>query len=224
VKTVLAGGDRAMLHIIMATHAGMTTTKFEKVVKDWIATARHPKTGRLYAAMIYQPMLEVLAYLRANGFKEFIVWGGGIEFMRAWAEKVYGIPPEQVIGSSVKTRFELRGGKAVLVRLPVLNFNDDKAGKFVGINEHIGRRPVMAFGNSRGDQHMLEWTQGGDGPRFELLVLHDDAAREYAYGPARGLPNTMLGAFTPELDAEAKQQGWIVVSMKSDWNRVFAPE
>jgi hypothetical protein len=201
----------------------MTTVEFEQIVKDWIATARHPKTGRLYTEMVYQPMLELLAYLRANGFKTFIVSGGGIEFMRPWAEQVYGIPPEQVVGSSVETKFEIRDGKPVLVRLPELNFNDDKGGKPVGINRHIGRRPVMAFGNSVGDQQMLEYTQGGSGARFELLVLHDDAAREYAYGPARGLPDVKLGAFTPALDAEAKQQGWTVVSMKSDWNAVFPP-
>jgi phosphoserine phosphatase len=223
LKTALAGGDRAMLDLVMATHAGMTTTEFEKIVKDWIATARHPKTGRLYTEMVYQPMLEVLAYLRANGFKVFIVSGGGIEFMRAWAEKVYGIPPEQVIGSSVKTKFELRDGKAVLVRLPVLNFNDDKADKPVGINQHIGRRPIAAFGNSVGDQQMLEYTQSGGGARFDLLVLHDDAAREYAYGPALGLPNPRLGAFTPALYQEAKRDGWTVVSMKNDWKTVFPP-
>jgi hypothetical protein len=224
LKGALAGGERALLEIVMATHAGMTTVEFEQIVKDWIATARHPKTGRLYTEMVYQPMLELLAYLRANGFKTFIVSGGGIEFMRPWAEQVYGIPPEQVIGSGIETKFEIRDGKPVLVRLPKLNFNDDKGGKPVGINRHIGRVPVMAFGNSTGDQQMLEYTQGGGGARFELLVLHDDAAREYAYGPARGLPDTKLGAFTPALDAEAKQQGWTVVSMKNDWNAVFAPE
>jgi phosphoserine phosphatase len=224
LKGALAGGDRALLEIVMATHAGMTTAEFEQIVKDWIATARHPKTGRLFTEMVYQPMLELLAYLSANGFKTFIVSGGGIEFMRPWAEQVYGIPPEQVVGSSIETKFEIRDGKPVLVRLPKLNFNDDKGGKPVGIHRHIGRRPVMAFGNSTGDQQMLEYTQGGGGARFELLVLHDDAAREYAYGPTRGLPDTKLGAFTPALDKEAKQQGWTVVSMKNDWNRVFALE
>jgi hypothetical protein len=221
LKTALAGGDRALLELVMATHTGMTTVEFEQSVKDWIATARHPKTGRLFTEMTYQPMLELLAYLRANGFKTFIVSGGGIEFMRPWAERVYGIPPEQIIGSSVKTKFEMRDGKPVLVRLPELNFNDDKGGKPVGINEHIGRRPIAAFGNSTGDQQMLEYTQGGSGARFMLLVLHDDAAREYAYGPARGLPDTKLGAFTPELDEYAKQNGWTVVSMKDDWKQVF---
>jgi phosphoserine phosphatase len=223
LKTALAGGDRALLEIIMATHAGMTTVEFEKVVKDWIATARHPKTGRLFTEMAYQPMLELLAYLRANEFKSFIVSGGGIEFMRPWTEQLYGIPPEQVVGSSIETKFEIRDGKPVLVRLPKLYFIDDKGGKPVGIHRHIGRRPVMAFGNSTGDQQMLEYTQGGGGARFELLVLHDDAAREYAYGPARGLPDAKLGAFTPALDEEAAQQGWTVVSMKNDWSAVFPP-
>ena len=221
LKAALAGGDRALLELLMATHAGMTTEEFQRIVKDWLATARHPKTGKLFTEMVYQPMLEVLAYLRANGFKNYIVSGGGIEFMRAWTERVYAIPPEQVIGSSIKTKFELRDGKPVLVRLPVLNFNDDKGDKPVGIHQHIGRRPVMAFGNSVGDQQMLEYTQGGSGARFMLLVLHDDAAREFAYGPARGLPDVKLGYFTPALDEHAKKDGWTVVSMKDDWKQVF---
>ena len=161
LKGALAGGEKSLAEIVMATHAGMTTEEFEQIVQNWIATAKHPKTGRLYTEMVYQPMLELLAYLRANGFKTFIVSGGGIEFMRPWTEKVYGIPPEQVVGSSIKTKFELRDGKPVLVRLPELNFIDDKAGKPVGINLHIGRRPIAAFGNSDGDQQMLEWTQAG---------------------------------------------------------------
>jgi phosphoserine phosphatase len=221
VKTALAGGERALLELAMATHTGMTTVEFEQIVKDWIATAKHPQTGKRFVDMTYQPMLEVLAYLRANGFKTYIVSGGGIEFMRAWAEQAYGIPPEQVIGSSIKTKFELRDGKPVLVRLPELNFNDDKAGKPVAINQHIGRRPIAAFGNSRGDREMLEYTQGGNGVRFGLLVLHDDAAREFAYGPARGLPDVKLGAFPPALDEQAKKAGWTVVSMKTDWKTVF---
>ena len=224
LHTALAGGDRALLEIVMATHAGMTTVEFEQIVNDWIATARHPKTGRLYTEMVYQPMLEVLAYLRANGFKNFIVSGGGIEFMRPWAERIYGIPPEQVVGSSIETKFELRDGKPVLLRLPELNFNDDKGGKPVGINRHIGRQPIMAFGNSTGDQQMPEYTQGGSGARFELLVLHDDAAREYAYGPALGLPDVKLGAFTQALYDQAKRERWTVVSMKNDWKVVFPPE
>jgi phosphoserine phosphatase len=221
MKPLVAGGDRALLELVMATHTGMTTVEFEQIVKEWIATARHPKTGKLFTEMTYQPMLELLAYLRANGFKTFIVSGGGIEFMRPWAERVYGVPPEQVVGSSVKTKFEMRDGKPVLVRLPELNFNDDKADKPVGINQHIGRRPVMAFGNSTGDQQMLEYTQGGSGARFELLVLHDDAAREYAYGPALGLPAAKLGTFTQPLYDQAKQNGWTVVSMKDDWKQIF---
>jgi hypothetical protein len=221
LNKALAGGDHALIEILMATHAGMTTTEFEQIVQHWIATARHPKTGKLYTEMVYQPMLEVLAYLRANGFKNFLVSGGGIEFMRAWAENVYDIPPEQIVGSSIKTRFEMRSGKPVLVRLPEVNFNDDKADKPVGINQYIGRRPIAAFGNSRGDQEMLEYTQSGSGARFELLVLHDDATREYAYGPAKGLPDAKLGAFTQALYDEAKTSGWTVVSMKDDWKRVF---
>ena len=179
VNAALADGDRAILDLMMATHAGMTTIEFEQIVRDWIATARHPRTGKLFTDMTYQPMVELLGYLRSNGFKNFIVSGGGIEFMRPWTEKAYGIPPEQVVGSSIKTKFEMRDGKPVLLRLPELNFNDDKADKPVGINRHIGRRPIAAFGNSSGDKEMLEYTQGGAGARFMLLVLHDDAAREY---------------------------------------------
>ena len=220
-QTALAGGEHAIMELFAATHTGMTTVEFEQIVKDWIATAKNPTTGKRFVDMTYQPMLEVLAYLRANGFKNFIVSGGGIEFMRPWAEQAYGVPPEQVVGSSMKTKFELRDGKPVLVRLPELNFNDDKGDKPVGINQHIGRRPIAAFGNSRGDKEMLEYTQGGSGARFELLVLHDDAAREFAYGPARGLPDVKLGAFPPALDEEAKTAGWTVVSMKDDWKSVF---
>jgi phosphoserine phosphatase len=221
LQPMLAGGDHAILEVMMATHAGMTTAEFQQIVKDWIATARHPKTGQLFTDMVYQPMLEVLSYLRANGFKNFIVSGGGIEFMRAWTERVYGVPPEQVIGSSIKTKFEMRDGKPVLVRLPELNFNDDKGDKPVAINQHIGRRPIAAFGNSSGDKEMLEYTQGGSGARFMLLVLHDDAVREYAYGPALGLPAPKLGAFPQSLYEQAKQNGWTVASMKNDWNQVF---
>ncbi len=224
LKTALAGGDHALLELVMATHTGMTTTEFERIVKDWLATAKHPKFKKPFIDCVYQPMIELLAYLRANGFKTFIVSGGGIEFMRPWAEKAYGIPPEQVVGSSIKTKFEMRDGKPVLVRLPELNFIDDKSGKPVGISQHIGRRPIAAFGNSDGDREMLEYTQGGIGARFMLLVLHDDAAREYAYGPAKGLPDTKLGAFTPALYEQTKKDGWTVVSMKDDWKQVFAFE
>ena len=223
LKTALAGGDKTILELFMATHAGMTTDEFEQIVKDWIATAKYPKTGKRFTKMVYQPMVEVLANLRANGFKTFIISGGGIEFMRSWTEQVYGIQLEQVIGSSIKTKFEMRDGKPVLVRLPKLNFDDDRAGKPVAINQHIGRQPIAAFGNSCGDQEMLlEYTQGGSGARFELLVLHDDAAREYAYGLARGLPNVKLGTFTPALDEQAQKNGWSVVSMKNDWKTVFS--
>ena len=221
LKAALEGGDHGLMELFMATHAGMTTDEFAQMVTDWIATAKNPQTGKRFLDMTYQPMTEVLAYLRANGFKNFIVSGGGIEFMRPWAEKAYGIPPEQVIGSSIKTKFELRDGKAVLVRLPELNFNDDKADKPVGINQHIGRRPIAAFGNSVGDQQMLEYAQGGSGARFGMLVLHDDALREFAYGPARGLPDVEYGRFTPALEQLAKKNGWIIVSMKDDWKQVF---
>jgi haloacid dehalogenase-like hydrolase len=224
LKTALAGGDRALLELVTATHAGMTTVEFEQIVRDWIATAKNPRFRQPYTACVYQPMLELLTYLRANGFKTFIVSGGGIEFMRPWAETVYGIPPEQVVGSSIKTKFVMRDGKPVLMRLPELNFNDDKDGKPVGINQHIGRRPIAAFGNSDGDREMLEYTQGGSGSRFMLLVLHDDATREYAYGPAQGLPATKMGAFTQALHDEAKRDGWTVVSMKDDWKRIFVFE
>lgn len=224
LTAAVAGGDHAILDLFMATHTGMTAVEFEQIVKDWIATARHPKTGRLFTDMTYKPMVELLGYLRANGFKNYIVSGGGIEFMRPWAEGIYGIPPEQVVGSSVRTKFEMRGGKPVLVRLPELNFNNDRGGKPVGIYEHIGRRPIAAFGNSNGDKEMLEYTQGGSGARFMLLVLHDDAAREYAYGPAKELPGVKLGAFTQDLYDQAKKDGWTVVSMKDDWKQIFDTE
>ncbi len=216
-KGLMAGGERGLVEAIMATHAGNTTEEFTRIVQEWIASAKHPKTGRLYTEMVYQPMLELLSYLRANGFKTYIVSGGGIEFMRPWAERVYGIPPEQVIGSSVKTKFEMRDGTPVLVRLPELNFNDDKGGKPVGIHEHIGRRPIMAFGNSDGDLQMLQWTGAGAGPRFCLYVHHDDAEREYAYDRT-----DHMARFDKGWD-EAQARGWTVVSMKSDWNTVFAP-
>jgi hypothetical protein len=215
LKAAAAGGERGLVEVLLATHAGNTTEEFEQIVKDWIATAKHPKTGKLYTEMVYQPMLEVLAYLRANGFKPFIVSGGGIEFMRAWTEKAYGISPEQIIGSSVKTKFELRDGKPVLVRLPEANFNDDKGGKPVGINQHIGRRPIAAFGNSDGDLQMLQWTAAGPGTRFCLYVHHDDADREYAYDRQDHLAKLDKG-----LD-EAAAKGWTVVSMKDDWKTVF---
>jgi hypothetical protein len=215
VKGALAGGEKSILEIVMATHAGMTTEDFEGIVRAWITTARHPKTGRLYSEMVYQPMLELLAYLRANGFKTFIVSGGGIEFMRPWTEKVYGIPPEQVVGSSVKTTYEMRGGQPVLVRLPELNFIDDKAGKPVGIHTHIGRRPIAAFGNSDGDLQMLQWTCAGPGARLCLYVHHTDGDREWAYD--RGSP---VGRLDRGLD-EARARGWTVADMKRDWKVIF---
>ena len=216
VKGALAGGEKAVAQIVMVTHAGMTTDEFAKIVKDWIATARHPKTGRLMTEMVYQPMLELLAYLRKNEFKTFIVSGGGIEFIRPWAEKTYGIPPEQVVGSSIKTRFEMRDGKPVLIRLSEINFIDDKTGKPVGINSHIGRRPIAAFGNSDGDQQMLEWTAAGSGARFCLLVHHDDADREWAYDR-----KSHIGSLDKAWD-EAMARGWTVVSMKDDWKAIFS--
>jgi hypothetical protein len=218
LETVMAGGEHGLLELVMATHAGMTTEAFSQIVLDWLATAKHPKTGRLYTDMVYQPMLELLAYLRANGFKTYIVSGGGIEFMRPWTERIYGIPPEQVIGSSIKTKFELRHGTAVLVRLPEINFIDDKAGKPVGINQHIGRRPIAAFGNSDGDIEMLQYTDSGKGAHLEMLVHHDDAKREYAY-----TCDTKVGRLCKGLEL-AKKRGWQLISMKNDWARVFAFE
>lgn len=215
VKGALAGGERAVAEIVMVTHAGMTTAEFEQIVKEWIAAARHPKTGKLYTEMVYQPMLELLAYLRANGFTTFIVSGGGIEFMRPWAERVYGIPPEQVIGSSIKTKYEVRDGRPVLVRLPEIDFIDDKAGKPVGIHSRIGRRPLAAFGNSDGDLQMLQWTAAGSGPRFMLLVHHTDAEREWAYDR-----KSHVGRLDKALD-EAAARGWTVVDMKKDWKVVY---
>ena len=219
MKGALAGGEHAMLEIIVVTHAGMTTAEFEKIVADWIATAKHPKFKRPYTECVYQPMVELLSYLRANRFKTYIVSGGGIEFMRPWTEKVYGVPPEQVVGSSIKTKYEMRDGKPVLMRLPEMNFVDDKTGKPVGINSHIGRRPIAAFGNSDGDQQMLEWTQAGDGARLMMLVHHDDAVREFAYGA-----ESKIGTFSNALMAEAKKNDWTVISMKDDWNKIFAFE
>lgn len=213
----LKAGEPAIVEIVMATHAGTTTSEFEGIVRDWVARARHPKTGRPYTAMVYQPMLELLAYLRANGYKTFIVSGGGIEFMRPWAEAVYGIPPEQVVGSSIRTKYEVRDGRPVLVRLPEVNFIDDKEGKPVGIQQHIGRRPVLAFGNSDGDFQMLEWTTSGPGPRLGLILHHDDAAREWAYDR-----ESSIGKLARGLD-EAGARGWQVVSMKDDWSAVFPP-
>lgn len=214
LNVALAGGEHALLEMAMATHAGMTTEEFDKSVTDWVSTAKHPTTGKHYTEMVYQPMLEVLAYLRANGYKTFIVSGGGIDFMRPWSERVYGIPPEQVVGSSVKAKFEIRDGKPVLIKVPELNFIDDKEGKPVGIHQHIGRRPIMAFGNSDGDFQMLEWTTAGSGPRLGLIVHHDDADREWAYDR-----ESHIGKLERGLD-EGPERGWVIISMKDDWRRV----
>ncbi len=210
-----AGGEHAILELVMATHAGNTSEEFAAAVGDWINTARHPQTGRPYDQMIYAPMRELLDYLRANGYKTFIVSGGGVEFMRVFAERVYGIPPEQIVGSSIETKYEVRDGKPVIVRLPKIDFIDDKAGKPVGIHKYIGRRPLLAFGNSDGDFEMLEWTTTGEGPRLGLLVHHDDAEREYAYDR-----KSHIGKLDRGLD-EASKRGWVIVSMKSDWKQVY---
>lgn len=215
MKTLARAGEHGMLELVMASHAGMTTDEFARIVKDWLATARHPKFNRPYTELVYQPMIELLAYLRANGFKTFIVSGGGVEFMRPWSEQVYGVPPEQVVGSSIKTKFQMRGGIPVLFRLPEINFIDDKAGKPVGINEYIGRRPIAAFGNSDGDLEMLQWTTKASGRRFGLIVHHTDAEREYAYDR-----RSSFGRLDKALDAAAVNS-WTVVNMKTDWKRIF---
>ena len=212
----LAGGMHAVANIVAATHAGVTTEEFDRIVSEWLATARHPRFKRPYTELVYQPMLELLAYLRANGFKTFIVSGGGVEFLRAFAERVYGIPPEQVVGSRMKMTLETREGRAVLVKLAEIDFVDDGPGKPVGIETAIGRRPVAAFGNSDGDLQMLEWTSAGTGARFCLYVHHTDPAREWAYDR-----DSSVGRLDKGLEA-AKARGWTVVDMKTDWKRVFA--
>jgi phosphoserine phosphatase len=216
MKALAASGEKGLVELMAVTHAGMTPDEFHKIVSEWLATARDPRFKRPYIELVYQPMLELLAYLRANGFKTFIVSGGGIEFMRPWAERVYGIPPEQVVGSSIKTRFEMRDGRPTLFRLPEINFIDDKAGKPVGINEHIGRRPIAAFGNSDGDLEMLQWTTMSGGVRFGLIVHHTDGEREYSYDR-----QSHVGHLDKALDAAALNK-WTVVDMKNDWKRVFA--
>jgi phosphoglycolate phosphatase-like HAD superfamily hydrolase len=218
VKTALAAGAPAITQLLTSTHAGMTTEEFDRIMRDWLASARHPKTGRLYTEMVYQPMLELLAYLRAKEFKTFIVSGGGIEFMRPWTEAIYGIPPQQVVGSTMKTRFELRDGKPVLVLLPEFDLVDDNVGKPVGIHSHIGRRPIAAFGNSDGDLQMLQWTTAGQGTRFALLVHHTDSVREWAYDR-----QSSIGQLDKALD-EARTKGWTVVDMKSDWKVIYPYE
>jgi hypothetical protein len=215
VKAVLAGGEKALLQIIAATHAGMTTDEFNQTVTEWSKTARHPKTGKLYTEMVYQPMLEVLQYLRASGFKTYIVSGGGIEFMRPWTERVYGIPAEQVVGSQGKVKLEMRDGKPVLLKLPEIDLIDDGPGKPVGIQYHIGKQPVIAFGNSDGDLQMLQWTTGRGSGRLGFIVHHTDAVREWAYD--RDSP---IGKLDKALDL-APAAGWIVIDMKNDWKKIY---
>ena len=215
IAGVVASGEKGLLEIMAATHTGMTVEEFGKTVSEWIATAQHPRFKRPYVELVYQPMLELMTFLRANQFKTFIVSGGGIEFMRPWTEKVYGIPPEQVVGSSGVVKFELRDGKPVLMKEAEVQFVDDGPGKPVGINRFIGRRPVFAFGNSDGDQQMLEYTAGGDGLRFMGLVHHTDAVREYAYDR-----QSYIGKLDKALD-EAVQRKWTVVDMKTDWNTIY---
>ena len=214
-KAFAIGGEKAILDVIAVTHAGMTTEEFEQTVKEWLATATHPRFHRPYNEIVYQPMIELLAYLRANGFKTFIVSAGGIEFMRVWVEKVYGIPPEQVIGSVGKQKFQLRDGKPVLLKLPAVDFMSDKEGKPIGIQKFIGRRPIFVFGNSDGDHQMLQWTSTGPGARFMGLLHHTDAEREWAYDRS-----SHIGKLDKALD-EADARGWTVVDMKRDWKQVF---
>jgi phosphoserine phosphatase len=221
LKALAAAGEKGLVELVMASHAGMSTAEFEAIVTEWLDKARHPRFKRRYTELAYQPMLEILDYLRANGFKTYIVSGGGVEFMRPMTEKVYGVPPEQVVGSTIQTKYEVKDGRPVLMRLPKIDFIDDKAGKPVGINKFIGRRPIAAFGNSAGDRQMLEWTGAGSGRRLMMLVFHDDAEREYAYGPANGLPDTKFGTFPQSLMDEANKKGWVVISMKSDWKTIF---
>ena len=215
MESLAAAGERGLLQLIMATHADMTSEEFSQTVKDWLMTARHPDSKRPYTEMVFQPMLELLDYLRANGFKTYIVSGGGVEFMRVWTEQVYGIPPEQVVGSRVKTKFEYRDGNPVLVRLPEIDFIDDKEGKPVGISQMIGRRPVMAFGNSDGDLQMLQWTAAGDQKSLMGLVHHTDAEREYAYDR-----ESHIGKLDRALD-QALTDEWTVIDMKQDWRQIY---
>ena len=228
-KSVLAGDHEAMgkfserdwMEIVAATHAGMGTEEFQSLVHDWITSAKAPRFDRLFTDLVYQPMLEVMKYLREKEFRVYIVTGGGQEFVRTYSEQVYGVPPEQVVGSSIITKYEFNNGRPVLMREPKPFFIDDGPGKAVGINMFIGKRPRAAFGNSSGDQQMLEWTQGGTGTRLMMLVHHDDPTREYAYGPGGGLPDTHVGTFPEELLTKAKGSGWNVISMKDDWKRIF---
>jgi hypothetical protein len=215
MKGLMASGEKGVMQVMAATHSGMTTDEFNQSVIDWFKTAKHPKFKRPYNEMIYQPMLEVLNYLRANGFKTFIVSGGGVEFMRAFTMDAYGIPPDQIVGTMGKLKYELRDGKPVVIKLPDVDFIDDKEGKPVGIQKFIGQRPIMAFGNSDGDFQMLEWTTTGTGSRFGLIVHHDDGKREWAYDR-----QSHIGTLNRGLD-EAPKRGWILTSMKQDWKTIF---
>jgi len=215
LKAAAAAGEKGLLQLMMATHAGMTSDEFAQTVKDWLASARHPRFKRPYTELVYQPMLELLAYLRKAGFKTYIVSGGGVEFMRVFAEQRYGVPPEQVVGSTIRTKYEVRNGTPVIVRLPEVDFIDDGAGKPVGIHKFIGKRPIAAFGNSDGDFEMLEWVTTAPGPRLGLIVHHDDATREFAYD--RRSP---IGRLERGLD-EGPRRGWTIASMKGDWKRIF---
>lgn len=228
-EAVLSGNPAALAsltekdwtEIIAVTHSGMTEEDFLELVGKWIQTAKHPRFKRAYTELVYQPMLEVMDLLRAHGFRTYIVTGGGQEFVRVYSERVYGVPPEQVVGSSIVTQYEMKDDKPVLMRLPKVFFIDDGDGKAIGINLFIGKRPYAAFGNSDGDRAMLEWTGAGKGARLKILVHHDDAAREYAYGPAGGMPDTKVGTFSDALMTEAKSRGWTVISMKNDWKQMF---
>lgn len=231
-KSVLTGDHAAMakftekdwMEIVAVTHAGMGTADFEKIVASWLPASKNPIFGKPVTDLVYEPMLEVMELLRANGFQTWIVTGGGQEFVRVYANYVYGVPTEQVIGSSIATKYEMKDGKPVLLRDPKLFFNDNDDGKAIGINLFIGKRPQIAFGNTEGDKEMLQWTIAGDGLRLGFLVLHDDAKREVAYGPANGLPNTKVGTFSQALMDTAEQSGWTVISMKNDWKNIFAFE
>src|SRR3954452_7171271 len=229
-KAVLANDLPALAHfserdwaeIIFVTHAGMSQAEFLDIATKWIATVKHPRFKRLFTDLVYQPMTEVLDYLRANQFATYIVTGGGQDFVRAYSQRVYGVPTQNVIGSSLVSKYEIKDGKGELMRLPKLFFDDNYGGKAVGIDPFIGKRAIAAFGNSPGDQQMLEYTKAGAGARLSMLVLHDDARREYAYGPAKGLPDTKVGTFPQALYDEAQRKGWVVISIKDDWKRIFA--
>jgi len=232
-KAIVTGDKEAMSKftmkdievIAMATHTGMTAEAFGPIVKTWMATAKHPRFDKLYSQMVYQPMIEVMKYLRDNGYKTYIVTGGGQDFVRAYAQPVYGIPPEQIIGSALDTQYTYnKEGQGILMRDPKLLLNNNGAGKAEDIYLFIGKHPKAAFGNTEGDREMLEYTQASGGASLEMLVLHDDATREYAYGPANGLPDTKVGTFSQALYDEAKAKGWTVISMKNDWKQIFAWE